>query len=67
MTSRRTLSCLLPARDSVDALVGHAQLAEALGYDSVNCSHIAARDSFTVLAMRTERIGAGPGGLAAAV
>src|SRR5207245_9189619 len=62
MTSRRALSCLLPARESFTALVGHAQLAEALGYESVNCSHIAARDSFTVLAglaMRTERISLG--------
>jgi alkanesulfonate monooxygenase SsuD/methylene tetrahydromethanopterin reductase-like flavin-dependent oxidoreductase (luciferase family) len=62
VTSRPALSCLLPARESFAALAGHAQLAEALGYDSVNCSHIAARDSFTVLAglaMRTERISLG--------
>src|SRR5207245_340664 len=39
--------------------VEHAGLAEELGYDSVLCSHIAARDSFTLLAalaMHTDRI-----------
>jgi len=38
---------------------GLAQLADELGYDTVACSHIAARDSFTALsalAMVTERV-----------
>lgn len=62
MTGRPALSCIIPPRESYAAAVGYAELAEALGYDSVNCTHIAARDSFTLLAglaMRTERIALG--------
>ena len=62
MTTHRALSCLIPPRESFAAASGYAELAEELGYDSVNCTHIAARDSFTVLAalaMRTERISLG--------
>ena len=62
MTERRALSCIIPPRESFAAAAGHAELAEALGYDSINCTHIAARDSFTLLAglaMRTERIALG--------
>jgi alkanesulfonate monooxygenase SsuD/methylene tetrahydromethanopterin reductase-like flavin-dependent oxidoreductase (luciferase family) len=62
MTTHRALSCLIPPRESFSAAAGHAELAEELGYDSVNCTHIAARDSFTVLAalaMRTRRISLG--------
>jgi alkanesulfonate monooxygenase SsuD/methylene tetrahydromethanopterin reductase-like flavin-dependent oxidoreductase (luciferase family) len=53
---------MIPAGESFTAVVGYAQLAEALGYDSINGTHIAARDSFTLLAglaMRTERIALG--------
>jgi alkanesulfonate monooxygenase SsuD/methylene tetrahydromethanopterin reductase-like flavin-dependent oxidoreductase (luciferase family) len=42
-----------------DAAIRYARLAEELGYDSINCSHIAARDSFAVLAalaMVTQRV-----------
>jgi alkanesulfonate monooxygenase SsuD/methylene tetrahydromethanopterin reductase-like flavin-dependent oxidoreductase (luciferase family) len=53
------LSCqLLPFVPFADA-VEYARLAEELGYASILCSHIAARDSFTLLAglaMATERI-----------
>ena len=59
---RRALSCIIPARESFAAALGYAELAEYLGYDSINCTHIAARDSFTLLAglaMRTERIALG--------
>jgi alkanesulfonate monooxygenase SsuD/methylene tetrahydromethanopterin reductase-like flavin-dependent oxidoreductase (luciferase family) len=53
------MSCqLLPMVPFAEA-VEYTRLAEELGYDSVLCSHIAARDSFTLLAalaMRTERI-----------
>jgi alkanesulfonate monooxygenase SsuD/methylene tetrahydromethanopterin reductase-like flavin-dependent oxidoreductase (luciferase family) len=62
VTARRALSFLVPPRESFAAALGYAELAEELGYDSVNCTHIAARDSFTVLAalaMRTERIALG--------
>ena len=62
MTAQPALSCLIPPRESFAAAAGYAELAEELGYDSVNCTHIAARDSFTVLAalaMRTERISLG--------
>lgn len=56
------LSCQIPALDSFAAAIRHAELAEALGYASINCSHIAARDSFSVLAalaMRTNRVDLG--------
>lgn len=44
------LSCQLPpAGPSRDALA-YASLADELGYASINCSHIAGRDSFTTLA-----------------
>ncbi|WP_051342579.1 LLM class flavin-dependent oxidoreductase [Pseudonocardia spinosispora] len=55
----QTLSCqILPMVPFAEA-VGYTRLAEELGYDSVLCSHIAARDSFTLLAglaTHTERI-----------
>jgi alkanesulfonate monooxygenase SsuD/methylene tetrahydromethanopterin reductase-like flavin-dependent oxidoreductase (luciferase family) len=53
---------MIPAGESFAAAVGYAELAEALGYDSINGTHIAARDSFTLLAalaMRTERLALG--------
>jgi alkanesulfonate monooxygenase SsuD/methylene tetrahydromethanopterin reductase-like flavin-dependent oxidoreductase (luciferase family) len=59
---RGALSCMVPAGESFAAAVGYAELAEALGYDSINATHIAGRDSFTLLAglaMRTERIALG--------
>jgi alkanesulfonate monooxygenase SsuD/methylene tetrahydromethanopterin reductase-like flavin-dependent oxidoreductase (luciferase family) len=42
-----------------DAARRYARLSEELGYESINCSHIAARDSFAVLsalAMVTDRV-----------
>ena len=56
------LSCAIPAFEPFDDAVGHARLADELGYDSIMLSHIAARDSFTMaaaLAMRTERVAIG--------
>jgi alkanesulfonate monooxygenase SsuD/methylene tetrahydromethanopterin reductase-like flavin-dependent oxidoreductase (luciferase family) len=56
------LSCGIPALDSYDAAVRYALLADELGYDSINFSHIAARDSFTMaaaLAVVTERVSLG--------
>jgi alkanesulfonate monooxygenase SsuD/methylene tetrahydromethanopterin reductase-like flavin-dependent oxidoreductase (luciferase family) len=55
-----TLSCSIPPFESFSAAVGHARLAEQLGYDAIMFSHIASRDSFTLaaaLAVHTERIG----------
>jgi len=45
-----TLRLLLPTTGSWKEVVGHASLADELGYESINCSHISARDSFTTLA-----------------
>jgi len=44
------LSFQLRPTESFASTVEHAQLADELGYDSIMCSHIAARDSFTTLA-----------------
>jgi alkanesulfonate monooxygenase SsuD/methylene tetrahydromethanopterin reductase-like flavin-dependent oxidoreductase (luciferase family) len=43
-------SVLIPTTGDIDTVREHAVLADELGYDSINCSHIAARDSFTTLA-----------------
>ena len=43
-------SVLIPTSGDIATVREHAELADRLGYDSVNCSHIAARDSFTTLA-----------------
>ena len=56
------LSCQIPAMESFTAATKYARLADELGYDSVNCSHIAGRDSFAVLsalAMVTDRVALG--------
>ncbi len=55
-----TISCSIPPFESFSAAVGHARLAEQLGYDAIMFSHIASRDSFSqaaALAQHTERIG----------
>jgi alkanesulfonate monooxygenase SsuD/methylene tetrahydromethanopterin reductase-like flavin-dependent oxidoreductase (luciferase family) len=44
------ISALIPTTGSFTDISRHAELADQLGYDSINCSHIAARDSFTTLA-----------------
>jgi alkanesulfonate monooxygenase SsuD/methylene tetrahydromethanopterin reductase-like flavin-dependent oxidoreductase (luciferase family) len=57
-----SLSYLNPATEPFEAAVRYARLADELGYESINCPHIAARDSFTLLsalAMVTERISLG--------
>jgi alkanesulfonate monooxygenase SsuD/methylene tetrahydromethanopterin reductase-like flavin-dependent oxidoreductase (luciferase family) len=59
---RAPISCAIPALEPFDDAVGHAQLADELGYNSIMLSHIAARDSFTMaaaLAMRTQRVAIG--------
>src|ERR1700744_6179438 len=43
-------SVLIPASGHIATAREHPELADRLGYDSINCSHIAARDSFTTLA-----------------
>jgi alkanesulfonate monooxygenase SsuD/methylene tetrahydromethanopterin reductase-like flavin-dependent oxidoreductase (luciferase family) len=53
------LSCQIPTTEPFNEMVAHARLADELGYDTIACSHIAARDSFTALAglaMSTERV-----------
>ena len=48
--------------ESFEAAIRYARMADELGYDSINCGHIASRDSFTVLAalaMVTERVALG--------
>jgi alkanesulfonate monooxygenase SsuD/methylene tetrahydromethanopterin reductase-like flavin-dependent oxidoreductase (luciferase family) len=56
------LSCAIPAFESFDGAARYARLADELGYDSINFSHIAARDSFTMaaaLAVLTDRVALG--------
>ena len=43
-------SVLIPTTGDIGTVREQAALADRLGYDSINCSHIAARDSFTTLA-----------------
>jgi len=43
-------SVLIPTTGDIATVREHAAIADQLGYDSINCSHIAARDSFTTLA-----------------
>ncbi len=53
------LSCQIPTTGPFPEMAAHARLADELGYDTIACSHIAARDSFTALAglaMATERV-----------
>src|ERR1700759_607626 len=57
-----SLSYLNPATEPFEAAVRYARLADELGYESINCPHIAARDSFTLLsalATVTERVSLG--------
>jgi alkanesulfonate monooxygenase SsuD/methylene tetrahydromethanopterin reductase-like flavin-dependent oxidoreductase (luciferase family) len=52
------LSLQIPAALPFDEMSTYARLADELGYDTIACSHIAGRDSFTVLsalAMVTSR------------
>jgi alkanesulfonate monooxygenase SsuD/methylene tetrahydromethanopterin reductase-like flavin-dependent oxidoreductase (luciferase family) len=45
-----SVSVLVPTTGPWSEVTGYAALADELGYESVNCSHISARDSFTTLA-----------------
>jgi alkanesulfonate monooxygenase SsuD/methylene tetrahydromethanopterin reductase-like flavin-dependent oxidoreductase (luciferase family) len=52
------LSCQIPTTVPFSEMAALARLADELGYNTIACSHIAARDSFTALsalAMVTER------------
>lgn len=58
------LGCFISVGRSMDQAIERVQLAERLGYESVYVTHIAGRESLTVLtayAMRTERIRLGTG------
>ena len=45
-----SVSVLVPTTGPWGEVAGYAALADELGYNSINCSHISARDSFTTLA-----------------
>lgn len=56
--------CFVSTGRSLEQAVERVRLAESLGYDSAYCTHIAGRDSLTVLtayALATERIRVGTG------
>lgn len=56
--------CFVSTGRSLDQAIERVKLAESLGYDSAYCTHIAGRDSLTVLtayALATERIRVGTG------
>ena len=58
------IGTFISAGRSLEAAIERVRLAESLGYDSTYVTHIAGRDSLTVLAayaMRTERIRLGTG------
>ncbi len=58
------LSCFISTGKSLDAAVARVQLAESLGYESAYVTHIAGRESLTVVtayALATERIRVGTG------
>src|SRR3984893_1960384 len=45
-----TVSVLVPTTGQWSEVASYAALANELGYASINCSHMRARDSFTTLA-----------------
>lgn len=56
--------CFVSTGRSLDRAIDRVKLAESLGYDSAYCTHIAGRDSLTVLtayALATDRIRVGTG------
>jgi probable F420-dependent oxidoreductase len=56
--------CFIPASRSLDSAVERVKLAESLGYETVYVTHIAGRESLTVLtayALATSRIRVGTG------
>ena len=56
--------CFIPASRSLDSAIERVKLAESLGYETVYVTHIAGRESLTVLtayALATERIRVGTG------
>jgi probable F420-dependent oxidoreductase len=56
--------CFIPAARSLDSAIERVRLAESLGYETVYVTHIAGRESLTVLtayALATERIRVGTG------
>jgi alkanesulfonate monooxygenase SsuD/methylene tetrahydromethanopterin reductase-like flavin-dependent oxidoreductase (luciferase family) len=58
------LGCFISTGRSFDEAIARVQLAESLGYESVYVTHIAGRESLTVVtayALKTERIRVGTG------
>jgi alkanesulfonate monooxygenase SsuD/methylene tetrahydromethanopterin reductase-like flavin-dependent oxidoreductase (luciferase family) len=56
--------CFVSTGRSLDQAIDRVRLAESLGYDAAYCTHIAGRDSLTVItayALATERIRVGTG------
>jgi alkanesulfonate monooxygenase SsuD/methylene tetrahydromethanopterin reductase-like flavin-dependent oxidoreductase (luciferase family) len=56
--------CFIPAARSLESAIERVKLAESLGYETVYVTHIAGRESLTVLtayALATERIRVGTG------
>jgi alkanesulfonate monooxygenase SsuD/methylene tetrahydromethanopterin reductase-like flavin-dependent oxidoreductase (luciferase family) len=56
--------CFIPAARSLESAIERVRLAESLGYETVYVTHIAGRESLTVLtayALATERIRVGTG------
>ena len=56
--------CFIPAARQLDSAIERVKLAESLGYETVYVTHIAGRESLTVLtayALATERIRVGTG------
>jgi alkanesulfonate monooxygenase SsuD/methylene tetrahydromethanopterin reductase-like flavin-dependent oxidoreductase (luciferase family) len=59
-----SIGCFIPAARSLDGAIERVKLAESLGYETVYVTHIAGRESLTVLtayALATERIRVGTG------
>src|SRR3984893_16239285 len=64
MLARVALGCFISTGRSLDHAVERVKLAEQLGYEAVYVTHIAGRESLTVLtvyALATERIRVGTG------
>ena len=58
------LGCFISAGRSLGQAIERVKLAESLGYESVYLTHIAGRESLTVLtayALATSTIGSAPG------
>ena len=64
LSAAMATGCFIPAARSLDSAIERVRLAESLGYETVYVTHIAGRESLTVLtayALATERIRVGTG------